>query len=280
MEPDLIDRYLAELGRSLARSRGITDVLAEVEDHLRESVAHLTATGVDATTAQRLTLDRFGDLDVVARAYATTAGGLAMTTPFTRAAGTIAYVTAALWLLTGVVAGVSTLTDPDDVTWLYPASTGLAVLSILATTAVMAGMFVRSGGVGDALPGIALGLMVLAAVLMAIAPWAWFITAVPITGAAVIAARRMAAVGLARPWSDWALELSWPAGVGVVLLLEALGLGPRDYYGDYPWAFFAGFSIAVVGFAAGLLGVGARLHSEQPPALADSSQGTGVTLAG
>ena len=280
MEPDLIDRYLVELGKSLARSRGITDVLAEVEDHLRESVEHLTATGVDATTAARLTLDRFGDLDVVARAYATNAGGLAMTTPFTRAAGTIAYVTAAFWLLTGVVAAVTILTDPDDITWLYPAATGLAVLSILATIAVMVGVFVRSGGVGDALPVVALGLMVLAVLLMAVAPWAWVFTAVPITGAAVIAVRRMAAVGLARPWSDWALMLSWPAGAGMVLLLEALRLGPQDSYGDYPWAFLAGFSIAVVGFAAGLVGVGARLHGEQPPVLADSSQGTGVTLAG
>ncbi len=203
-----------------------------------------------------------------------------MTTPFTRAAGTIAYVTAALWVLTGVVAAVSILTDPGDITWLYPASTGMAVLSILATTVVMAGMFVRSGGVGDALSVVALGLMVLAVVLTAIAPWAWVITAVPITGAAVIAVRRMTAVGLARPWSDWAFTLSWLAGSGLVLFLEALGLGPRDYYGDYPWAFLAGFSIAVVGFAAGLVGIGARLHGEKQPLLVDSSHGTGVTLAG
>jgi hypothetical protein len=279
MEPDMIDRYLYELGRSLARSRSLEDVLAEAEDHLRESVRHLTSQGVDPATAQRLTLDRFGDLTVVTRAYATNAGGLAMATPFTRGAGTIAYLAAALWLLTGVIGAVWTLTDRDDVTWLYPAVTVLAVLAILATTTVIAGVLIRSGGVRDATAVVALCLMGLSTLMMAVAPWAWVFTAVPLTGAAVIAVRRLASVGLARPWSDVSLMISWPAGVVIVLVGEALRVGPQDSYGDYPWAFFAGFTVAVVAFATGLLGVGARLHGEQPVAVTDSGHTTGMTLA-
>jgi len=280
MEPDLIDRYLRELGRSLPRARSLGDVLAEVEDHLRESVARLTTQGVETTTAQRVTLDRFGDLTVVARAYATNAGGLAMTTPFTRAAGTIAYLSAVLWLLTGVTAAVTTWADAEDGTWSHPAAFVLAALATIATTAVVAGMLVRAGGIGDVLAFVALALMVLATLLMAVAPWAWVVTAVPLTGAAIIAVRRMASVGLARPWSDWALMLAWPAGAAVAFFGDALGLGTQDFYGDYPWAFLAGFSVAVVGFAAGLIGVGARLHNEQLHAVADDGHGAGMTLAG
>lgn len=202
-----------------------------------------------------------------------------MATPFTRAAGSVAYLAAALWLLTGVVGAVWTLTDRDDVTWLYPAATVLAVVSTLATTAVIAGVLIRSGGVRDVTAVLALCLMGLAALMMAIAPWAWVFTAVPLTGAAIIGVRRLASVGLARAWSDWTLMISWPAGVVIVLVGEALRVGPQDSYGDYPWAFFAGFSVAVVAFATGLLGVGARLHVEQPVAATDSGHTTGMTLA-
>ncbi len=279
MEPDLIDRYLRELGRSLPRTRNLGDVLAEVEDHLRESVARLTTQGVEATTAQRVTLDRFGDLTVVARAYATNAGGLAMTTTFTRAAGTIAYLAAALWLFTGVTGALITQADALDQTWSNPAVNVLVVLAMIATTTVVAGMLVRSGGVGDVPAFAALALMILATLLMAVAPWAWVVTAVPLAGAAIIAVRRLTSVGLGRAWSDWALILAWPAGAAVAFLGDALRLGTLDIYGGYPWAFLAGFSVAVVTFAAALVGVGARLHGETSHSVPVDGQGAGMRLA-
>jgi hypothetical protein len=154
------------------------------------------------------------------------------------------------------------------------------VVAIIATTAVVAGMLVRSGGVGDMAAFVALALMVLATLLMAVAPWAWIVTAIPLTGASVVAVRRLASVGLARPWSDWALILAWPAGAAVGLLGDALRIGTLDIYGGYPWAFVAGFSVAVVGFAAGLVGVGARLHGEQSHSVPVDGHGAGMRLAG
>ena len=120
-----------------------------------------------------------------------------MTTTFTRAAGTIAYLTAALWLFTGVTGALITQADALDQTWSNPAVNVLVVLAMIATTTVVAGMLVRSGGVGDVPAFAALALMILATLLMAVAPWAWVVTAVPLAGAAVIAVRAL-------PVSGWA----------------------------------------------------------------------------
>lgn len=264
MEPDLIDRYVAELHRSLARSRRTADVVAEVEDHLRESVHRFTMQGLDDMTAQRLTLDRFGDLPVVARAFATDAGGLAMQTSFTRAAGAVGHVAVALWLLTGAAHALDAFAVPDSDSGMYVAVSILAALATIATTVVIAGMLVRSGGVRDLVAVVAIAAMVLATLLMALAPWAWVFTAVPLTGAVLIAARRMRAIGLGRRWSDVCLVLAWPAGVLVALVGEVAAIGPRDLYDNYPWAFQAGITVAVVLFATGLTGVSGRLGSEQP----------------
>jgi hypothetical protein len=106
--------------------------------------------------------------------------------------------------------------------------------------------------------------MVLATLMMATAPWAWVFTAVPLTAAAIIAVWRLRAVGLGGRLTDLSLVVAWPAGALVAIVGEAVKIGPRDYYGDYPWAFQAGLTVAIVLFAAGLAGVSARLRAEQP----------------
>ncbi|MDO8308693.1 MAG: hypothetical protein Q7V58_10110 [Actinomycetota bacterium] len=264
MEPDLIDAYVDELRRSLARNRRAADVVAEVEDHLRESARRLSGHGVDAVTAQRHTIDRFGDLRVVTRAFATDAGGLAMATPFTRAAGAIGYLAVALWLLAAAARGLDYFVVPESDTRMYAAVSVLAALATIATAVTIAGMLVRSGGVRGVAALIALAAMVLAALMMATAPWAWVFTAVPLTAAAIIAVWRMRAVGMGGRWADLSLVLAWPAGVLLTVVGEAIRIGPRDYYGDYPWAFLAGLVVALLLYCAGLVGVSLRLRTEQP----------------
>lgn len=262
MEPDLIDAYVGELRRSLARNRKAADVLAEVEDHLRESAHRFTMQGCDGTTAQRRTLDRFGDLRVVTRAFATDSGGLAMATPFTRAAGAVGFLAAALWLLTAAARNLDVLVVPESDARMYTAVSVLACLATIATAVAFAGMLVRSGGVRDVLPVVALAALALAALMMALAPWAWIFTAVPLTAAAIIVAWRTRGVGPGRRWSYLCLVLAWPAGVLVAVVGGAVAVGPRDHYGDYPWALQIGLTAAVLAFSAGLVGACARLRAE------------------
>ena len=95
----LIDRYVDTMRDRIRWRRDLDDLVSEIEDHLYSSVELLLATGVDADAAQRTTLDRFGDPEVLAVAYASTpSGGIAMPTRTTRLYGTIAAIAATLWI--------------------------------------------------------------------------------------------------------------------------------------------------------------------------------------
>ena len=87
-EPDLIADYLRSLRQCLRWRPDAADLIDEAEDHLRLSAERIARECGDPLQAQRITLTRFGDPAVVARAFATaTPGGLIMPTPFTRTAG-------------------------------------------------------------------------------------------------------------------------------------------------------------------------------------------------
>lgn len=263
-EPDLIDRYLIELRRSLGRRRDVLDLLAEVEDHLREAVERLEHEGSEAHHAQRATLDRFGDSVVVARAFAvTSSGGIAMPTTFTRAAGAVAGVAAAAWLVS-VLAGLwqnEFFVSPwsQDRYWVW---TVTAVLASIASGLVLAGMLARTGSRGLSAV-IAFTLLSLGGLMAGLATWGFVAWGVLLSLAflpAVLSARAVA--GRSAP-SDWLLVLSWPTGSVLVVVLEALRVGPIDGYGDYPLAFAIGYVVAALSMASGLVGVGRWLRSEE-----------------
>lgn len=70
MTGDLIDGYLAELRASLRTPPGRTaEILAEAEDHLRESVAAGVATGMTEREAQESAISAFGSVRAVVRAH-------------------------------------------------------------------------------------------------------------------------------------------------------------------------------------------------------------------
>jgi hypothetical protein len=68
MSEDLIARYLSELRTSL-RTRDADLVLAEAEDHLRESVAAGLAMGMTEVEAQEAAISAFGSVRAVVRAH-------------------------------------------------------------------------------------------------------------------------------------------------------------------------------------------------------------------
>jgi hypothetical protein len=87
-EPQLIDRYLVTLRRSLGKAPDAEDILAEVEDHLREAAAGHRHGGLDAQAAAARTLKAFGSPRLVTRAFADARKrGLAVPTTFTRRTG-------------------------------------------------------------------------------------------------------------------------------------------------------------------------------------------------
>lgn len=70
MKEDRIKTYLRDLRRTLWL-RGLADaeVLAEIESHLFEAVERAQQSGLSAEEAERLALERFGPVKVVARSF-------------------------------------------------------------------------------------------------------------------------------------------------------------------------------------------------------------------
>ncbi len=90
-ESVLIDGYLDTMRTRVRWRRDVDDLVAEVEDHLYSTVERFEARGTEAQLAQRHTLERFGDPDLMADAYASTPrGGIAVPTTFTKTAGLVA----------------------------------------------------------------------------------------------------------------------------------------------------------------------------------------------
>ena len=263
-EPDLIDRYLSELRLSLKSRDDLADLLAEVEDHLREAVDRLIRPGFDPQEAQRHTLDRFGDSAVVARAFAVTpSGGIAMPTAFTRTAGATALGAAVLWL---AAAAVNWWASDLYATWTqerYVVLTVFAGLAAVGTVVVLAGMLSRAGR-RDAVMAAAMVLGILAVVAMVVMTWAWAIWGLLFAAAFLLAVPRLHVATGRRRIADWALVVGWPVGFVVMVLTDTVGMGRPDYWGDYPLGMVTAFGILAVLTGIGLVSVGRGLLAEEP----------------
>lgn len=80
---DPIDRYLAALAEKLAGQRDADDLVAEMEDHLRESTEHLIQDGRSLEDAQRAAIRRFGDPDLISHALLAGRGRRRLADPVT-----------------------------------------------------------------------------------------------------------------------------------------------------------------------------------------------------
>jgi hypothetical protein len=90
-----VEEYLRQLRASLrTRPEETSRILAEAEDHLRESVAAGLAAGLTETEAAEAAVSSFGAVRAVARAHHTRRG---------RAAATFVGLVTAIWLLVGTV---------------------------------------------------------------------------------------------------------------------------------------------------------------------------------
>jgi hypothetical protein len=246
-------------------------IVAEVEDHLYSTVERFEAGGIDADLAQRAALERFGDPDLVARAYAATPnGGLAVPTKSTRIAGTFAIVSGALWLVVIGTWWLAGMLEPR-----YDLQSGASAISydvgaaaLLGATAFMAaalrGLDRRHGGLGTL--GAA-GLVIAGAGLIG-SFLAWVFTG---WGTMTMFATILSGAAMWRrdlvPRAPIALIAGGPLVGAVAWAGLRSSSGPIDLSGLWGVHWFEnqlGLTVGVLILAIGLVGVGRWLRSEEP----------------
>ncbi len=194
-----------------------------------------------------------------------------MPTQTTRSAGTVALVSAALW----VIAAVLSLLGAGGKWELKYALFSAAVLVAAATfTFVVAGALLRSGGIRGWWPGITLATSLFSVLCALVVTWAWPLWAAPLTVAALLTVIRLRSaelsLGATRGPMDWVFVAAWPIGFATFVLLDALKVGSVDEYGDRFVANRVGFGLGTLIFAAGLVRFGRWLRSEHPAEIIDA----------
>ncbi len=259
----LIDGYVDTLRTRVRWRRDVDDLVAEVEDHLYSTVERLEATGTDTQLAQRKTLDRFGDPDLMADAFASTPrGGIAVPTKFTKTAGLAALVAAALWLGAILFGGVYVLLDTEALPpWLV--LVGLVVGASAMTLMATAGLRERHGGLGVlGMAGlIILGIGVAATLIIVWAIPLWM----TVQGVGLLfVALAVLPMRVAPRLPTIAYGSGMLLGAMAFAVARAMEVGSVDEYGDYPLALAIGLGVGLGITAAGLFGLGWWLRGEEP----------------
>lgn len=265
----LIDGYLESLRASVHWRRDVDDLVAEVEDHLYSAVERFVARGTDLHLAQRRTLERFGDPDLLAAAFASTPrGGIAVPTKFTKTAGLLGMVSAALLLMLPISWSITDYTESRSGSWgtaeliLVELALAAFLLGLVCLLVLMVGLSKRHGGLGLAgLVGMGLAGLGAAAALM---PWFIVGWGVLLGVGMLVYALTMLRRGIAPRLATIAFGSGMLVGVGVFLVLDALEFGGRDSFGDNPAAGLTAIWVMCLVTSAGVFGMSRWLHSEQP----------------
>lgn len=276
---DLIDGYLETLRARVRWRPDVNGLVDEVTDHLYSTVERFEAGGIDADLAQRAALERFGDPDLVARAFAAAPnGGLAVPTRSSRTAGVFAILSAFLWL--GVIGAwwVTGLIEPRYEWRAGAASLGdiLGAVALIGATSLMVaatlGLSRRHGGLG--ILGVAgLGAMALG---VAGSSLAWvFIGWATLTMVGAL----LFGLGLWRRDLAPRLPTLLVTGGPIVGAVAWAALrGARDtidltgFWGEHWFENEVGLTVGGLLLAIGLFGLGRWLRSEEP-ALVDPHDG-------
>jgi hypothetical protein len=266
----LIDGYLDTMRSEIRWRRDLDDLVCEMEDHLYSAVEFMVSRGVEPDAAQRTTLTRFGEPNVLAAVYASTdTGGLAVPTTFTKRAGTFALVSAGMWLA-GALSYLFMILRSDEWQPAYMALSAFILVGGVLGLLAMIGINKRMGGLGT-VGMIGLGIAALG-VFTSIVAWAVFLwmsvqaVGYLVFGYAVL--RRDIA-----PRTPTLLASSgFIVGSIAFVVANLLEVGWRDSYGDYPLAWAIGAVMGIVILASGLFGWGTWLRSEEPVTIdADST---------
>jgi hypothetical protein len=173
----LIDTYLDVVGRRLAHRSDANDLHDELADHLFESAERAEKGGLDGESAQRATLDRFGDPHVVAALLAAVpTKGIDMVHTLGRSAGILTLGAAALWL--GVVLfgpfGLVGYLDPSWSTNGYVVQRTVQGVAVVVSGLAFVAQNLRVAHRVDGLGGLVIGAMLIASVLAVGFSWMFF----------------------------------------------------------------------------------------------------------
>lgn len=273
----MIDGYLDTMRTEIPWLRDLDDVVSEMEDHLYSTVEGMLATGLEPDTAQRETLERFGEPKILAGLYASSnSGGIAVPTKTTKQAGTLALVAAAFWLAAAALYWIDTVNDlgGDSETHIsYLLWAGLVGVAGVLGLFVMVALGKRHGGFGAAgLIGLAIAsLGVLLSILFTWGTPGWM----SLLGVGyLITGIKMWSPGLAPKGSTVLFAAGMPIGVIALVVANVLEFGWVDRHGDHPAAFITGLVVGLTLTAIGLIGIGLWLRSEDP---VDTSTDTTLT---
>lgn len=172
----LIDSYLDLVTRRLEHRTDAADLRDELADHLFESTDRARARGLDPDTAQRSTLDRFGDPTLVAAMLAAVpTKGIDMIHALGRATGILSLVASALWVAV-IFGGSFGLVNYLDRTWStdeYFLQSIVQGLAVLVTGGAMIGLNLRVANRVDALTGVVIAAAILAFFFSFVLAWAF-----------------------------------------------------------------------------------------------------------
>ncbi|MFC5931465.1 hypothetical protein D6T64_06700 [Cryobacterium melibiosiphilum] len=278
-EYPLIRRYLLAVDPVIRHRTDAQDLLDELADHLIEAVERLRASGVDSDSAERRSLSRFGDPDLIASLInSVPAKGHAMHTIFSREASFFAFVAAVLW--TAAAVSLPFAQDNLIASWTQGAYVTAIVLisaAIAASGIVLLSLNVQVTGAFDAVAGIVATLLVLA--LLAAFLFGWFLfgwLGLLIAATAVTMSRaRASAVGVGAP--TVLLGYVWPTFTLLVLVAAIFVTGPTPLLGSPAIVVFdvVALPLVLLGYAAGNVLLGQRMRALTPHAPAPDDAGRG-----
>ncbi len=172
----LIDNYLDVVTHHLSHRPDHDNLRDELADHLLESTDRAREQGMDGDSAQRQTLERFGDPSTVAALLAEVpTKGIDMIHTLGRAAGALALLAAVLWLVV-ILAGSFGLIHYLDNSWTqveYLWQSIVQATAVAATSLALVGFTLRSVGRVDALAAIVIASCAFAFALSFAFAWAF-----------------------------------------------------------------------------------------------------------
>ncbi|GAA3640121.1 HAAS signaling domain-containing protein [Microlunatus ginsengisoli] len=226
-----LDDYLAALRRRLGGRPDRDDLVAEIEDHLRESVERGCEHGLDRVQAEFQAIDRLGEARALARRLCRLPARLSAGGPWGRASGRIATI-AALWWPAVALTYLAMAFDPTESPVLYQTWCALTAVGIaLAATTLF---LVSAASVRRRLVVLVLALP--AAVGVAWQAWGevgWFwplptlLVAVLALGLQAVPAARLLVGRLPLV----VLAAGWLLGAALAMATPYVRLGPMDSYG-------------------------------------------------
>ena len=263
-EHAVIDEYLTVLRQRLAWRSDVGDLLAEVEDHLLESMDRLRSQGLSVRDAEERTLDAFGDPTVIATAFATTTSGrIATPSRATRLAGTVGIAAGAGWTVLAMISVMDSAWSSGPLarmSWLYQ---DLLPITGMLTAGVLAGLAVRSGRFRDVQALAVFSLAVCGLIVMVTMADNFLLWMSLLTAASALAARMYATVCyFPSRATRWAMTWSWTLALAPLLITQLLLPGIENMIPVFlpvQIAWYAGWVL----YGAALFSCGRRLWQEK-----------------